>query len=102
MKACLEYNKKIWNKTYDYFKKKYHLEIEMEGEVSKGFYNTRKSGQIDWLAIKQVMELPNSNQIMQVLEKMYNDVVDKMNADLDKKKVPKRLRFKKSFEVEDV
>jgi len=87
----------MWKKTHDWLTNEYDSLDSSKKDVPNGFYSVRHDqGQILG-AIKTVMSLDGSEQIIEILEQMYDNAINILNADLELKKVPKEMRFKRSY-----
>lgn len=95
-----EYNKTVHENTYYYFQEKYHKTVKLDGEVPSGFYKIQNNTSRECAELLHVMNMVGAEQIKEILEMLYDQRIDILNADLEKKKVPKELRFIKSYEME--
>lgn len=92
----MTYNEKMHRKVWDYFQEKYHKTVSLQGEVPTGFYSVMNDTGQEMGSIKAVMRMEGADQISEILEMFYDQRIDARNKDLDKKKVPKKLRYIKS------
>jgi len=100
MKDYAQYNKTMHEKTYNYFQEKYHKVVKWDGEVPSGFYKIQNQIGKECQELLDVMNMEGTEQIIEILEMLYDQRIDMLNADLDEKKVPKELRFIKSYEMD--
>jgi hypothetical protein len=89
IKDISEYNSSIFKKTHDCLQQKESLGFK----VPAGYYRQFNEIVLELYAIKTVMKMDEDNQILDILEMFYDKCIDKLNADLEKKKIPQNLRF---------